>query len=63
MQAKKLDNKHTTSINVEKKQKEFLDKNNINLSALVRETIDNLILIRRDLKNNKKKKWYEYFKN
>ena len=54
MQAKKLTDKYTTSINIEQNHKDFLEKNNINLSSLVRETIERLMRVRESLRVIKK---------
>ena len=53
MQAKKLEEKITTSINLEKKQKDFLEKYNLNLSALVRETIERLMRVKSEIGGKK----------
>ena len=55
MQAKKLNDKYTTSINIEQNHKNFLEKNNINLSSLVRETIERLMRVRESLRVVKNK--------
>lgn len=54
MQARKLSEKVQTSINLEKEHKEFLEKENLNLSAIVRDTIERLIRIKNNLRGERK---------
>lgn len=46
----------TTGINIERSQKEFIEDNHINLSALVRDVIDSIMVQRIDAKKGTKKR-------